>query len=107
MGASWVHDEILEHHPEADLSVYAVWVPQFGARRGDVDTSLFEDKRVRVYWDPTGAVANRVVGNAGAYDVYALYDAGAELGRQSTTAAGGPVIADAGRLKASVEGLLS
>ena len=107
MGASWVSKEILEQKPDAQLSVYVVWVPQFGAQRSDLDTSLFHDRRVRVYWDPTGAVAGTAVGNPDAYDVYALYDGKAELRWDTTVASGGSVIGDSDRLKQDVEQLLS
>jgi len=107
VGASWVSDEILEKNPNAQVSVYAVWVPQFGAQRGDLDTSLFHDPRVRVYWDPTGAVAGQVVGQSDAYDVYALYDGDAELRWDTSVASGGPVIADSDRIEDELEKLLS
>ena len=107
MGASWVSNEILEKKPGADLSVYVVWVPQFGAQRSDVDTSLFHDKRARVYWDATGAVGSKVVGNSDVYDVYALYDGDAPLRWDTTTASGGTLIGESDKLKEQVEQLLS
>ena len=99
--------EILEQKPAAQLSVYVVWVPQFGAQRSDVDTSVFHDRRARIYWDPTGAVGSAVIGNTDVYDVYALYDGNAELRRDTTVASGGTVIGESDRLKREVEDLLS
>jgi hypothetical protein len=107
VGASWVRKEILEKYPDARLSVYAIWVPQFGAHRGDVDPSVLDDPRVRTYWDAHGVVANAVVGNPDAYDVYALYDGRAGLSWQTAAATGSTVIGDADRLKGELLGLLS
>ncbi len=107
MGASWVSKEILEQKPGAELSVYVVWVPQFGAQRSDVDTSLFHDRRAKVYWDTTGAVGSAVAGNSDVYDVYALYDGDEELRWDTTVASGGTVIGESEHVKQQVEKLLS
>jgi hypothetical protein len=102
-----VRKNILEQFPDASLAVYAVWSPQLGATRGDIDRELFGDPRVTTYWDPSGVAAEAVVGDSNAYDVYALYDGDGELGWEDTVATGGPVIGDADHLKAEVERLLS
>jgi hypothetical protein len=107
VGASWVSEHILERKPNAQLSVYVVWVPQFGAHRGDIDTSLFHDPRARVYWDSTGAVANAVVGTSDTYDVYALYDGDAQLRWNTSVSSGGTVIANSDRIEHDLEQLLS
>ena len=107
MGASWVSNEILEKQPNAPLSVYAVWVPQFGAQRKDLDTSLFHDPRVHVYWDPTGSVAAKVVGQTDAYDVYALYDGDAPLRWNTSVASGGTVIGDSDQIESDLDKLSS
>ena len=107
MGASWVRKNILEQNPDADLAVHVVWVTQLGATRGDVDPDLFGDPRVTIYWDPDGLVGQAIVDDAGAdWDVYALYD-GAAGWDGAPVATGAPVIADADRLRAAIEGLLS
>ena len=107
MGASWVRRNILDQNPDADLSVHAVWVPQLGATRGDIDSELFADPRVTTYWDPSGAVAEAALGDPNAYDVYALYDGDGELDWTTTVATGRPVIADAETLRDELERLLS
>ena len=107
MGASWVQTNILEQHPDADLAVHLVWVPQLGATRGDVDPGLLADERVTAYWDPAGVVAEAAVGDSSAYDVYALYGGDSQLDWRSTVATGRPVIADAERLRSEIERLLS
>ena len=105
MGASWVRKNILEQFPDASLAVYAVWSPQLGATRGDIDRELFGDPRVTTYWDPSGVAAEAVVGDSNAYDVYALYDGDAEWAG-TTVGMGVPVIAEADKLRSELEGLL-
>jgi hypothetical protein len=105
VGASWVRKNILEQNPDTDLSVHVVWVTQLGATRGDIDPELFADARVTSYWDPQGVVGGAVFGEPGAYDRYALYDGDAEWGG-STVGTGVPVIAEADRLRAELEGIL-
>jgi hypothetical protein len=102
-----VRKNILEKNPDASLAVYAVWVPQLGATRGDIDPDLFGDDRVTTFWDPDGLAGEAIADNAGAdWDVYALSDgsAGWDAAPLDT---GAPVIADSDRLRASLEGLLS
>jgi len=106
VGASWVRKNILEQKPQADLAVHVVWVPQLGATRGDVDPGLFGDPRVTTYWDPSGAVAEAVLGDPGAWDVYALYDGEAEWGG-TAVGTGRPVIAEADKLRGELAGLES
>lgn len=107
MGASWVRKNILEQFPDASLAVYAVWAPQLGASRGDIDPDLFGDDRVTTFWDPDGLAGEAIVDDAGAdWDVYALYD-GAARWDATPVDTGAPVIADADRLRAGIEGLLS
>jgi hypothetical protein len=107
VGASWVRKNILERFPDAPLSVYAVWVTKLGASRDDIDLDLFGDDRVTSYWDPEGLVGDAILDDAGAdWDVYALYD-GAAGWDAAPVDTGAPVIADAERLRASLERLLT
>jgi hypothetical protein len=114
VGASWVRKNILEKYPDAPLSVYAVWVTQLGAGRGDVDAELFGDERVRSYWDPDGLVGEAIADDVESYgsvvwDVYALYGADARWEGRPTGLRdwGAPVIADSDRLGQRVEALLA
>lgn len=108
MGASWVRKNILEQFPDASLAVYAVWSPQLGATRGDIDPDLFGDDRVTTFWDPDGLAGEAIADDAGGanWDVYTLYDGSAGWDAAPVDT-GAPVIADSDRLRASVEGLLS
>ncbi len=115
MGASWVRRNILEQNPDAELSVYAVWVPQIGARRGDVDAELFDDERVTSYWDPDGLVGEEIRAEVPTpyesvvYDVYALYEPDARWAnrRAGLADSGAPVIAESDRLEERMEALLA
>jgi len=105
VGASWVRNNILEKHPDAPISVYAVWVSQLGGNRGAVDSGLFDDERVSSYWDPAGVVGNAIADDVGAmesiiYDVYALYGPDAQWADDAPEPAdwGEPVIAATDRL---------
>ena len=106
MGASWVRKNILEQNPDAELGVHVVWVPQLGATRGDVDPGLFGDPRVTSYWDPSGVVPEAVLGDPNGWDAYALYDGEAEWGG-TAVGTGRPVIVEADKLRAELEGLRS
>jgi len=106
VGASWVRKNILEQNPNAELAVHVVWVPQLGATRDDVDPGLFGDPRVTTYWDPTGAVAETVLGDPNGWDAYALYDGDSAWGG-ATVGTGRPVIAEADKLRSELEGLWS
>jgi hypothetical protein len=114
VGASWVRKNILEKYPDAPLSVYAVWVTQLGATRGDVDPDLFGDERVTSYWDPDGLVGQAVGPDVqtfgpAVWDVYALYGPDARWDERPTglTDWGAPVIAESDRLGQRVGALLA
>ena len=52
MGASWVRTHILDAHPYAKLTVYAIWLPMLaGDSRGDWDAHVLDDRRVVSFWD--------------------------------------------------------
>jgi hypothetical protein len=51
-GASWVRDNVLESHPQADLRVYVIWVSLVpGDSRSEWDAELLTDRRVSHFWD--------------------------------------------------------
>ena len=59
MGASWVRTNILDKHPHAKLTVFAIWLPMLaGDSRGAIDRHILDDPRVVTFWDP-----NRIAGN--------------------------------------------
>jgi hypothetical protein len=52
LGASWVRTHILDAHPYAKLTVYAIWLPMLaGDSRGDWDAHVLDDRRVVSFWD--------------------------------------------------------
>lgn len=52
VGASWVQQHVLRDHPDADLSLIVVWLPQFpGDSRSRWDPSVLADRRVTHFWD--------------------------------------------------------
>ncbi len=52
MGASWVRQHILDAHPHAQLTVYAIWLPMLaGDARGEWDAHVLDDPRVISLWD--------------------------------------------------------
>ena len=72
--------EILEAEPEAELAVYAVWVPFLGGTRDAAALSqrVLPDPRVIQFWDEAALTsdwfAERVENSqAPAWDVYYLY----------------------------------
>jgi len=108
-----VRNNILEKYPDAPISVYAVWVPQLGASRGDVDVGLFDDERVRSYWDPQELAGLAIADDVEAFeftpwDAYTLYgpDARWEDGPPEPIDWAMPVVSETDRLSQSVEGLV-
>ena len=65
-----------------DLAAFVVWVPQLGARQGNVAdaTRIVQDSRASQYWDPNDVLGNAfapVLGlNEPAWDVYMLFKHG-------------------------------
>ncbi len=109
MGASWVSENILATHPDADFKVYAVWVPALPTdSRAEWNPYVLPDDRVAHFWDGEFAIGNALGnGNFGGvvYDVYAVYDAEARWG-DAPVAQGGTVIGDADRLRGALVPLL-
>ena len=52
MGASWVRTHILDSHPNAKLTVFAIWLPMLaGDSRSAWDSNVLNDPRVKEFWD--------------------------------------------------------
>lgn len=116
-GASWVRDNILERRPNAKLAVYVVWLPMLDTdSRGEVDTDLIADPRVRQLWDGERVVgrwlADARVGGAGpsgiVWDAYYLFGPDAEWNERPAPVAGfgAPVISSTGDLERQLAPLL-
>ena len=72
--------EILEADPDADLAVYAVWVPFLGGTRDAASLSqrVLPDPRVIHFWDESALTSDWFAehverSSAPAWDVYYLY----------------------------------
>ena len=109
MGASWVSENILRKHPNADLRVYAIWVPAFpGDTRASWSRELMPGDRVSHFWDEGSAVGHALgLGEFGrlVYDVYAVFRPDARWG-DDPVAAGGTVIGQTDSLRSALEPLL-
>jgi hypothetical protein len=75
-----VQREILEAEPEADIVVYAVWVPFLGGNRDAANLSqrVLPDPRVIQFWDESALTSDWFAEHversaAPAWDVYYLY----------------------------------
>jgi hypothetical protein len=111
VGASWVRENILQRYPNADVTVYAVWVPALaGDSRGDWDGSVLADRRVRQFWDD-GSTASAWLGEHAAnssglfYDVWILFGPDARWEQNSITkpqGQGATVIGTTSQLKSAL-----
>ena len=95
-GASWVRTEILEQLPNANLRVYAVWLPFLGGSFDAVDPAVLPDDRVVHVWDEEVISSdwfggNVVGGGAPSYDYYLLFGPDADW-----PAGGAPPLAGVG-----------
>lgn len=84
-GASWVQQNILEKHPEADLRVHVVWFNMLpGDSRDGWDADVLADPRVTHHWDEGRVVGRALVdpldydGGPIVWDAYAVYGPDAE-----------------------------
>lgn len=103
---------ILDRYPDADLSVYAVWVSPAGIDDRAAVDQLLGDERVSSFWDAEQAVArwvgdNRLVGFAEgdvAYDLYLLFGPDAVWGEAPprVLSEGAPVVFEGGTLSAAL-----
>lgn len=108
-----MQSEILEGSPDADISVYAVWVPFLGGSEGAIDTSVMTDARVQQFWDGPAvtsewSAANAFVSGTG-YDYFLLYGPDArwtETEPPVLAASGATIIGRGEELRSAVEALL-
>jgi hypothetical protein len=53
LGASWARQHILNAHPDANVTVFAIWMPMLsGDARSEWDSNVLNDRRVVSLWDP-------------------------------------------------------
>jgi hypothetical protein len=111
-----VQREILEAEPEAELAVYAVWVPFLGGTRDAAALSqrVLPDPRVIQFWDEAALTsdwfAERVENSqAPAWDVYYLYGLDARWNGVPSplVSSGGTIIGRSSELKAAIAPLLA
>jgi len=75
---------LLLKNADPDLEAFVVWVPELGAKEGNVAdaTSLVPDSRATHYWDPQeilGTTYGELLSTPGpAWDVYFLFARGVE-----------------------------
>ncbi|HEY3063904.1 MAG TPA: hypothetical protein VGL99_33455 [Chloroflexota bacterium] len=116
-GASWVQNEILSKHPQADLDVYVVWFNMFpGDTRWRWDGDEMTDPRVVHYSDERESVgtwfsANLTERGSPTWDFYALYppdahDSSALTGFGGGAQGGGTIIGHHAQLAAAIAPLL-
>lgn len=107
-----MQSEILEKNPQADLAVYAVWLPFLGGSEEAINTSVLADPRVVQYWDGDRFTStwfgDSVFDGFLAWDVYLLYGPEATWGETpgEPVSAGGTVIGQSGRLRTDLSALL-
>jgi hypothetical protein len=116
-GASWVRDNILEQQPDANLSVYVVWLPMLSLdSRSAVDTELLADPRVSQFWDEE-RVVGRWLAESGigelahsgiVWDAYYLFGPDAAWNERPAPLAGSgsPVLSTTGQLERQLAPLL-
>jgi hypothetical protein len=81
-GARWVHDNILDADPDADLQVFAIWQSVYAADRvGLRPDGVLDDPRVMHLWDHQlvvgewfGARGELGAGEGLAWDAFMLFD---------------------------------
>ncbi|MFQ5968508.1 MAG: hypothetical protein ACE5MI_13015 [Acidimicrobiia bacterium] len=109
-----MQQEILDANPEADLAVYAIWMPMlFSDARFRWDPGLLPDSRVVHFWDErrvTGQwFAQEVLGYRGiAWDIFFLYgpEAAWEATPEPLVSRGSTVIGRRDQLQTSILPLL-
>jgi hypothetical protein len=118
-----VQKEILEARPDADLRVYAIYFEMVAGDRGAKfrvkPSDLLDDPRVTMFWDDrkvAGRWFDENVTKLGAregnpdrieWDSFVLYGPNAkwEQGPPDHVSWGRPLVQEAGRLKADLEGI--
>jgi hypothetical protein len=109
-----VQREILEANEEADIRVYAVWVPSLGGTQDAAELSqrVLPDPRVLHYWDEealTSAWFAEIVEHSSvpAWDVYYLYDPDAKWSAipEPLVSSGGTIIGQSAALADAIRPL--
>ena len=115
VGASWVRTHILDAHPNAEVHVFAIWMPMLaGDARSAIDQRMFDDPRVTTYWDGERLagtwLADHGTGNIGTpgypvWDAFFAFDGQARWSRRPTRllTAGSPVIGSTSSLMVSAK----
>jgi hypothetical protein len=112
-----VRETILDRYPDAELSVYTVWLPMLATdARSEWEAAPLPDARVRHYWDEERTIgrwlAERDVGGQGAPGI--VWDAVFAFGPDATwddlpgpvLASGAPVVDVAGSVEKALRPLL-
>ncbi len=109
-----MQSEILETNPDADITVYAVWVPFLGGSEEAIDISVMSDERVQHLWDESAVTSDWFASNAfdsgTGYDYFLVYGADARWTQSEApalTTSGATIIGQSGELRAAVEELLA
>ena len=116
-GARWVRENVLERYPDADLAVYAVWLPMLATdARDEWEQAALPGERVRHYWDGERTIGTWLgeqdlggLGSAGVvWDAYFVFgpDAGWDDVPGPLLAAGAPVVVDTDGLEGELVPLL-
>lgn len=107
-----MQSEILEKSPQADIAVYAVWLPFLGGSEEAIDPGILGDPRVDHFWDGSRLTStwfgDAVFDGFLAWDVFLLYgpDARWESSPGEPVSAGGTVIGLSDRIRSDVTALL-
>lgn len=107
-----MQSEILEKSPQAEIAVYAVWLPFLGGTNEAIDTEILADPRVDHFWDGSRLTSewfgNAVFDGFLAWDVYLLYGSDARWtdSPDEPVSAGGTVIGQSQRISSDVTALL-
>jgi hypothetical protein len=97
-----VQENVLERHPDAELRVYAVWLPMLPTDERFQVADLMVDDRVTHYWDGGRTVGKHFADDGGygvvAWDVFYLYGPDADWG-DKPEATGAPVVTESSTLQ--------
>jgi hypothetical protein len=105
-----VQENILERYPDAELRVYAVWVPVLATDERFEVADLMVDGRVRHYWDGERLVGDAIGPLAGGSEGDVVWDVFFAFGPQARWAEtppeplsfGAPVVEATDRLEAAL-----
>jgi hypothetical protein len=106
-----VQEEILERHPDADLSVYVVWLPVLATDERFQVADVLVDPRATHFWDGRRLVSDALAGVAGVppdgllWDAFLVFapDAAWADAPPTPLARGAPVVSELQPLEAALE----